>query len=331
MANKYELTATELANITGRSLPAITKYFKESSTKIGKRVLLSKNHVKEYLEKQGHKFDPIYSVQVNLRGASCKSSTTTIMATRMSAMGYKTVVIDNDPQGSASLALGYLTKDEDEILVDLIDQPKSVINSLKRIEENLYLLPSNLGNTMLDSMLGASPHRQKLAISEIVSQLKKEGFNAILIDCSPSLGSSVISAISSIPQHDGILLVPTISDVFSLKGISMLISEAKKIWQSFGQNEPEIKILFQKFDGREKLSLEALSYLQKHPEFSRYLMPTIIKVCSDIPKSQKFGETIYAMAQRSSAKDDYDNVILEITGLNRLKSSSVFSGAENVI
>lgn len=332
MNSKYQLTATELANITGRSLPAITKYFKESSTKVGKRVLLDKQQVKEYLEKQGHTFEPIYSVQVNLRGASCKSSTTTIMASRLSAMGYKTVVIDNDPQGSASLALGYLTKDDDEILVDIIDQPKDVIKSLKKIEDNLYLLPSNLGNTMLDSMLGASPHRQKSAIADIVTELKNEEFNAILVDCSPSLGSSVISAISSIPQHEGILLVPTISDVFSLKGISMLISEAKKIWQSFGQHEPDIKILFQKFDGREKLSLEALSYLQKHSEYSKYLMPTIIKTSTDIPRSQKMGETIFAMAQKSSAKDDYDNVILELTGLNRMNATPVFKKeVENVL
>lgn len=327
--DKYILSAGELATITGKSITAILKYFKDNSTKQGKRVLLDKNRVKEYLEKQGHNFDFLYSVQVNLRGASTKSTTTSIIASRLSAMGYKTAAIDIDPQGSLSLSLGYLSKDDDNILVDVIDDPKAVISSLKKIETNLYLLPSNLGNTVLDSILGSSPVKQKLAIANIVSELKAAGFNAVLVDCPPSLGSSVISALASISIHNGMLIIPTISDVFSLKGIQLLTAEAKKIWSSFGLSEPEIKILFAKFDGRERLSLEALSYLQKHPEFSKYLMPTIIKICSDIPKSQKFGETIFAMSSKSSAKNDFDDVILELSKLNRLKSSSIFSGAEH--
>ena len=328
---KYNLTATDLANITGKSITGITKAFKDTSRKVGKRVLLEKQAVKDYLRKQGHSFDFIYSVQINLRGASAKTSTTTIIASRLSAMGYKTAVLDIDGQASASLAFGYITKDDDDILVDVIQEPKNIIPALKKVEENLYLLPSNLGNTVLDSILGANPIKQKSAIADIVQTLKENGFDAVLIDCPPSLGSSVISAISSVSIHNGTLLVPTISDVFSLKGIQLLTTEAKNIWKSFGLKEPQIKILFNKFDGRERLSLEAISYLQKHTEYSNYLMPTIIKTCADIPKSQKFGETIYAMSQKSSAKDDYDNVVLEITKLNRLKSSSMFSGVENVI
>ena len=328
--DKYLLTATELSNITGKSIPAITKYFKEKSHKIGKRVLLKKQFVREYLEKQGHSYSFLYSVQVNLRGASCKSSSTTIIASRLSALGYKTAVIDIDPQSSCSLALGYLSKDEDDILVDIIQEPTQVLKSLKKIEDNLYLLPSNLGNTVLDNILGSSPVKQKTAINSIVEVLKNSGFDAVLIDCPPSLGSAVISAISSVSLQNGLLLIPTISDVFSLKGIQLLTTEAKKLWESFGLKTPEIKILFNKYDGRERMSLEAYSYLQKHPEYSRYLMPTIIKTCSDIPKSQKFGETIFAMAGKSSAKDDYDNVILELTSLNRLKTTSIY-GVDDVI
>jgi len=328
--DKYLLSATELANITAKSIPAITKAFKDTSTKVGRRVLLEKNAVKEYLTKQGHGYDFLYAVMVNLRGASTKSTTTTVLASRLSSLGYKTAILDFDPQGSASLAVGYITKDEDEILVDVIDDPKMAIKALKKIESNLYLLPSNLGNTVLDNILGASPVKQKDAISKIIEELKINGFNAVMVDCPPSLGSSVISALSSIPQQKGTLIVPTVSDVFSLKGISLLIEEAKKIWQSFGLQQPEVKILFNKYDGRERLSLEALSYLQKHKEYSSYLMPTIIKVCSDIAKSQKYGETIYASSFKSNAKDDYDNVVLELTQLNRLKDKDII-GSQAVV
>lgn len=329
--NKYLLTASELATIAGKSIPAITKYFKDDSIKQGKRVLLNKDKVREYLKKQGFEYKFYYSVQVNLRGASTKSSTTTIVASRLSALGYKVCVLEIDPQASSGLALGYVSTDDDDILVDIIDSPKKIIGALKKIEDDLYLLPSNLGNTVLDPILGTSPVKQKSAIKEIIEELKANGFTAVLVDCPPSLGASVISALASIPLLGGSLLVPTISDVFSLHGIKLLISEAKKIWSSFGLEQPDIKILFSKFDGREKMSLEALSYLQKHSEYSRYLMPTIIKTCSDIPKSQKYGETIFAMSQKSSAKDDFDMVVLELTQLNTLNKNTLFSnsGVEN--
>lgn len=334
---KYLSTATDIANITGKSLPAITKFFKDHSHKQGKRVLLQKAKVQEYLQKQGHNYDFLYSVHVNLRGASCKSSTTTIIASRLASLGYKVAVIDADPQASASLALGYVSKDEDSILIDVIDNPSTLLSSLKMIEEGLYLLPSNLGNTVLDNVLGSHPAKQKSAIADLVLTLKKNGFTAVLVDCPPSLGSSVISAIASIPQANGMLLIPTVSDVFSLKGIQLLTSEAKKIWSSFGLQQPDIKILFSRFDGRERLSLEAWSYLQKHSEFSKYLLPTYIKTDSNIPKSQKFGETIFSMAQKTSGKEDYDNLILDLTKMNRIKDHNINTratqteGLENVL
>ncbi len=333
---KYLCTATDIANITGKSLPAITKFFKDNSHKQGKRVLLQKSKVREYLQKHGHNFDFLYSVHVNLRGASCKSTSTTVIASRLASLGYKVAVLDQDPQSSASLAFGYVSKDEDSILIDVIENPASLMSSLKMIEEGLYLLPSNLGNTVLDNVLGSHPAKQKSAIADLVLTLKKNGFDAVLIDCPPSLGSSVISAIASIPQVGGSLFIPTVSDVFSLKGIQLLTSEAKKIWSSFGLQQPDIKILFARFDGRERLSLEAWSYLQKHTEFSKYLLPTYIKTDSSIPKSQKFGETLYAQTQKSSGKEDYDNLILDLTKLNRLRDQSFNvrtsqEGVENVL
>ncbi len=317
---KYNLTASELANITGKSITAITKAFKDSSTKKGARVLLEKKAVKNYLLKQNHDYKFYYSVQVNLRGASTKSTTTSVIASRLSSLGYKTCILDIDPQASCSLALGYITKEDDNILVDVINQPKNLIPSLKKIEEGLYLLPSSLGNTIIDPLLASKPHEMGKAISNLVDELKENGFDAVLVDCPPSLGASVISAISSVALQSGTLLIPTVSDVFSLKGIQLLTEEAMKIWDTYKLQTPEIKILFNRYDGRERLSLEALSYLQKHPIYSKYLMPTIIKQCSDVSKTQKYGETVFAMSSKSQAKEDFDNVVLELTGLNNLKN-----------
>lgn len=83
---------------------------------------------------------------------------------------------------------------------------------------------------------------------------------------------------------------------------------------------PRSKFFFSKYDGREKLSIDALSELAKDPKYSSLLLPCFIRTSSELPKSAKIGETVFASFKKNSAREDYDMYTREILNLNRFQT-----------
>ena len=62
---------------------------------------------------------------------------------------------------------------------------------------------------------------------------------------------------------------------------------------------PKIKILFSKYDGREKISIEALGELAQDSSFSKFLLPCFIRASSELPKAAKNGQTIFGSFKKT--------------------------------
>ena len=315
---RYILTPTELASVVNKSLPAITKSFKEHSFRMGaKRAGLPPDLVRQYLEKEGADFSFRVISHLNLRGGCSKTTATISLATRAKQYGHKVCILDLDSQASASLAFKIIADDNQAVFVDLFDEPEKIGEALIEIEPNLSILPSSLNNGLLDASMSGKPQTQKTAVANVCQQLKKLGFTLVIIDCSPSLSASVISTICA----SDVIVIPVASDIFSRRGLELTLKEIRSICEAFGLSVPEIKILFSKYDGREKLSIDALSELAKDPEFSEFLLPCFIRQSSELPKSARSGETVFANVKRNSAREDYDMYTRELLHLNNFQEA----------
>ena len=81
---------------------------------------------------------------------------------------------------------------------------------------------------------------------------------------------------------------------------------------------PEIKILFSKYDGREKLSIDTLAEIAQNEDYTKLLLPCFIRTSSEIPKASKEKRTVFASQKKSTAREDYDMYTRELLGLNAL-------------
>jgi len=315
---RYILSPTELASVVNKSLPAITKSFKDHSIPMGsRRSGLPPELVREYLAKEGIQYEFRVISHLNLRGGCAKTTATISLATRAKQYGHKVAILDLDSQASASLAFKIIAGEDQAVFLDVYDEPKKIKEALIEIEPDLYILPSSLNNGLLDASLANKPNLQKTAVSNICAELKSLGFTLVVIDCSPSLSASVISTICA----SSTIVIPCASDIFSRRGLELTLEEVQSITKTFGLPVPEIKILFSKYDGREKLSIDALSELARDPIYSELLLPCFIRTSSELPKSAKSGETIFAHFKKNSAREDYDMYAREILHLNGLPTA----------
>jgi chromosome partitioning protein len=200
--------------------------------------------------------------------------------------------------------------DDDPIFYDVWQHPDDMLmGSLKSIQDDLYILPSLLDNALLDGSL-RNPADQKIAVSRVCNELKKNGFDLVIIDCPPSLGTAVISTICAAD----LIVIPVGSDTFSFRGLEMTLDEIKSICQTFKLNPPDIMILLVKFTKREKLSFTALHKLET--EHQELFLPVVIRTSTAFAKALELKKTVFANTRQSTARADYDRYVVHILGMD---------------
>lgn len=264
------------------------------------------------LERLGHPYAPRVLALVNLKGGVGKTTTAIHLATRAAQYGYRTCLLDLDSQASASIAFDQAPGDDQPIFYDLWQKPQKMLASaLVPLAEDLSLLPSALENALLESAL-ASPAAQKSAVAGVAQALLGLGYQLIICDCPPSLGTAVVSAICAADT----VVVPMADDAFSFRGLELTLGEVEGICQTFGLPQPQVKVLLTRQDARLKLSGEAWQRLgQRHGDL---LLPMPIRTSSEVAKALEQRRTLFASAKNSPARQDYDAFTRSLLGLDKI-------------
>lgn len=313
---KYALSPIELSELVKKNRPAVSMHFKGRTVPMGgKRTGIHPTDINQYLKKRGVDYSFKVISHLNLKGGCGKTTAAVSLATRAKQYGHNVCILDLDSQASATLTFGIIAKDDQLVFLDVYEDPKKVKKALIEIEPGLSILPSSLNNGILDSHFSSKPKLIKTAVANTCEELKNMGFTLVIIDCSPSLSGIVISTICA----SDIIVIPVGSDVFSRRGLELTEEEVKNICETFNLPMPKLKVLFSKYDGRENISIQALTELTQNKKFSKFLLPSFIRTSSELPKAAKNGETIFASYKRSSARDDYDMYARTILGLDKIK------------
>lgn len=261
--------------------------------------------VRRFLTERGVSYQFRVIVHTTMRGGIGKTTSTISTAVRAAQYGFKTCVLDLDPQGSSSLALEAVPDEDDPIFYDIWQRPDELLaDALVTLSSHLSILPSSLENALLDASL-LNPGSQKKAVRGVCDQLRLLGFDTVIVDCPPSLGIAVISAICAAQT----IVVPVGSDAFSLKGLDLTLGEITSICDTFGLPHPSIRIIYTRYDQRETVSRNALARIrERHAD----LPLTVIRTSSEFSKVLAAGETVFTRYAKNSARDDYDRHVSEL-------------------
>jgi len=308
-SRRYLLSAEELAGVAGEK--ALSKISSEEFVSLpGGRKGVLPLAVRRTLEAKGTDYSFRVVAHINLRGGVGKTTCAVTAATRAAQYGFKTCVMDLDMQASASLSFGVVLEESEPVFCDVWQAPADRLqSSLRKVDEGLYLLPSSLENGLADSMLSASPAHQKKAARVVCDQLEAEEFDLVFIDCPPSLGVMVVSAVCAAD----IIVIPIWSDACSYRGLKLALQEISSIRETFGLPAPEIRILFTRCDARESLSNETIRKMKE--EYPEYFCPAIIRTSTEFAKTLERSETVFASHRKTTAREDYDSYVRDLLNI----------------
>ncbi|MDK2126141.1 ParA family protein [Parachitinimonas caeni] len=305
------LLLRDLAALTGQDLAALKAQTQEDERVNlgGGRIGLTPACLRRLRPHLGWPAAPAVVAHMNLKGGVGKTTLTVNAATRAAQFGYRCCVLDLDPQASSTLALQGDIADEQAVFVDIWQSPEQLDTALITLDDGLALLPSSLDNSLLDVAL-SHPKQQRTAVRQVTTQLAALGYELVFIDCPPALGAAVISSFCAASQ----VVIPVGADAYSLKGMRLTLGEMQAIAEAFNMPAATARVVFNRFDRRERLHLSALASLQQMSSIS--LLASVLRTSSQYAQALAAGVSVFADSRQSVAASDVDAYVRELLQLD---------------
>ena len=187
----------------------------------------------------------------NQKGGVGKTTTSISVASELALLGRKVLLVDFDPQGSATSGVGIEFQEEGNDVYDMFFGKSSLADIIQETQvENLDLAPASRELVTLESELGKTPGRELILKSEI--NMLRPAYDYIIIDCPPSSGLLTQNALGA-SDH---VLIPLQAEYYALEGLSALMHTLEFVTKTFNPKLTILGVFITMFDSRTNLSFQ---------------------------------------------------------------------------
>jgi chromosome partitioning protein len=248
----------------------------------------------------------------NQKGGVGKTTTTVNVAAALAQFGMRVLVIDIDPQGNASTALGIPHHAEVPSVYDVVIDDRELARVLQECPDvpGLWCAPAtiDLAGAELELVsLVARESRLKRAVEHYQEHPGPAGvFDFILIDCPPSLGLLTVNAFVAAQE----VLIPIQCEYYALEGLSQLLKNIELIRAHLNPQLHVSTILLTMYDARTRLSAQVAEEVRTH--FSGQVLKATVPRSVRISEAPSHGQTVITYDPSSSGALSYAEAAKEL-------------------
>jgi chromosome partitioning protein len=237
----------------------------------------------------------------NQKGGVGKTTTAVNIATIVAASGYKTLLVDLDPQGNSSSGVGGNKKHCGTYQWLMGSSQNSIQNTYI---PNLQLISASMDLAAAEIELLNVPNREYV-LQQKLNEIKNQ-YDYIIIDCPPSLGLLTINALSA-SSH---ILIPMQCEYYALEGISHIMQTIQRIQTSLNPGLQLLGILLTMYDKRSSLNQQVANDLRFH--FQKSVFSSVIPRNIKIAEAPSHGKPIILYDVKSTGALSYMDATKEL-------------------
>ena len=222
---------------------------------------------------------------VNQKGGVGKTTTSVNLAATIGSYGYKTLLVDVDPQGNATSGLGVNKRDVKASTYDMIvGDVKAEDILIKTPFKCLDMLPSDMNLAGAELELVDMKNRDS-RIKNALAPLK-EKYEFIVIDCPPSLGLLTVNVLCAADS----VIVPIQCEYYALEGLSQLMNTIRQVKRLYNPLIDLEGVLLTMYDGRLNLTQQVVAEVKRF--FPQKVYSTVIPRNVRLSEAPSFGQPV---------------------------------------
>ena len=243
----------------------------------------------------------------NQKGGVGKTTSAVNIAASLGILGYKTLLVDLDPQGNATSGVGIAKKGLKYTIKDVLAGEISANDAILETEyEKLWLIPSNITLAGAEFDLFQEEEDPQNIMKNAFANVK-DAYDYIIIDCPPSLG---MLTVNSLTASDGVV-IPMQCEFYALEGLSQLMITIGKIKTHYNNTLNVTGILITMYTNRLLLTQQVKSELKKH--YAGKLFENPISRGVKLSEAPGFGMPVYYHDKKSKGSSEYLAVANELS------------------
>ncbi|WP_367130016.1 MULTISPECIES: ParA family protein [Streptomyces] len=245
-------------------------------------------------------------VVANQKGGVGKTTTTVNLAASLALHGNRVLVIDLDPQGNASTALGIDHHAEVPSIYDVLVDSRKLADVVQPVVdvEGLFCAPATIDLAGAEIELVSLVARESRLDRAIKAY--EQPLDYILIDCPPSLGLLTVNALVAGAE----VLIPIQCEYYALEGLGQLLRNVELVRGHLNPKLHVSTILLTMYDGRTRLASQVADEVRTH--FGHEVLRTSIPRSVRISEAPSYGQTVLTYDPGSSGALSYLEAAREI-------------------
>jgi chromosome partitioning protein len=243
----------------------------------------------------------------NQKGGVGKTTTAVNLGAALAELGYRTLIIDLDPQGNATTGLGVNARNLEHAIYDVLMHELPLEECIEPTSvRNLFVAPATIDLAGAEIELVPAFSRE-LRLRRAIAEMGDD-YDFTIIDCPPSLGLLTVNGLAAATE----VVVPIQCEYYALEGLSQLLRNVSLVQSNLNPSLIVSAIILTMYDARTKLADQVAGEVRLHfgAKVCRNVVPRTVRL-SEAPS---FGQPIIVFDSSSRGALAYRELAKEVSG-----------------